>query len=886
MLIHNADITGSLLVNGTPFNTGSFSGSFTGIVAGTTATASYVEYNSVANKPTLVSGSSQITYSGLTGIPSGIVSGSAQVTYSGLTGIPSGIVSGSSQVTYSGLTGVPSGIVSGSSQVTYSGLTGVPSGIVSGSAQISDFGIFATTGSNGFNGSQSITGSLTVTGQVVAQTLNVQQVTSSIVYSSGSNIFGNSLANIQQFTGSVSITGSLNTSIAAFGSAATTFLTSDGGTIKSRTAAQTLSDIAALPLAGGTLTGTLNGTSASFSGNVGVGANPNQSGIGPSNRVLTVKATSSGGEALLELIGLGNNATDNIAKISFMNQAATTALASIEAIRGSSDTVGELSFKTSNTTRLTIASTGAATFSSSVSIGGADQGYQLDVKRTSTGDATFDTVANFYKASTHNTGLLLRLKNTIVDLAANNITGGGGPSAGMSFSVSSGGTISTALTLASTGAATFASSVTAASGVFTLATSGGAIGSVRNLTLANTSGTLNDFAGINFAFYNNGTNFGYIGSILSNENSNSAADLVFGVKASNAATSVSEYMRIKFGGNVGIGTSDPGYKTEVAGAVGNYWNGSAFTATPLALSISNTQAGGYDSVLLLQQTDSGGTTKLAGGIGLVGTGPWTAGNNASQVSDMYFLVKNDSGGISERMRIKSSGNVGIGTTSPNTKLQVEDGYISTYHNINANGAGFGIQFFTNGGASKNTIADIGISQVGTARSGDMIFSTSNAGAPTTRMTITSDSYLRMAASTGGIQFNGDTAAANALNDYEEGSFTPSSLGTDFSSISVTFGRYIKIGNQVTINCRWSVTPGSTGMKYVVFDLPFAFVNNSNIAFTGAVSNYNEGRTAGSSNVGTTTRNSSGSTSQQYVEAYYTSTNVSTLLLSMTYFTFY
>ena len=207
MLVHNADITGSLSVNGTQFNTGSFSGSFTGIVAGTTATASYVEYNSVANKPALVSGSSQITYSGLTGIPSGIVSGSAQVTYSGLTG-------------------VPSGIVSGSAQVTYSGLTGVPSGIVSGSAQIADFGIFATTGSNGFNGSQSITGSLTVTGQVVAQTLNVQQVTSSIVYSSGSNIFGNTLGNTQQFTGSVGVTGSLtvNGTSAVIGTGTTNYL--------------------------------------------------------------------------------------------------------------------------------------------------------------------------------------------------------------------------------------------------------------------------------------------------------------------------------------------------------------------------------------------------------------------------------------------------------------------------------------------------------------------------------------------------------------------------------------------------------------------------------------------------------------------------------------
>ena len=85
----------------------------------------------------------------------------------------------------------------------------------------------------------------------------------------------------------------------------------------------------------------------------------------------------------------------------------------------------------------------------------------------------------------------------------------------------------------------------------------------------------------------------------------------------------------------------------------------------------------------------------------------------------------------------SGGNVGIGTSSPSTKLEVEDGFISTYHNINANGAGYGLQFYTNGGGSKNTIASIDISQVGTARSGTLIFNTSNAGAPTERMRITS-----------------------------------------------------------------------------------------------------------------------------------------------------
>jgi hypothetical protein len=73
-----------------------------------------------------------------------------------------------------------------------------------------DSSVFATTGSNQFNGNQAITGSLTVTGQITAQTLNVQQVTSSIVYSSGSNVFGNSLSDTQQLTGSVSVTGSMN----------------------------------------------------------------------------------------------------------------------------------------------------------------------------------------------------------------------------------------------------------------------------------------------------------------------------------------------------------------------------------------------------------------------------------------------------------------------------------------------------------------------------------------------------------------------------------------------------------------------------------------------------------------------------------------------------
>lgn len=93
-----------------------------------------VEFGNITSKPTLVSGSSQISYPDLTNIPSGIVSGSSQVYYPDLTSIPSGIISGSSQVTFEGITGKPT-LISGSSQVTFAGITGKPT-LISGSSQI------------------------------------------------------------------------------------------------------------------------------------------------------------------------------------------------------------------------------------------------------------------------------------------------------------------------------------------------------------------------------------------------------------------------------------------------------------------------------------------------------------------------------------------------------------------------------------------------------------------------------------------------------------------------------------------------------------------------------------------------------------------------------
>ncbi len=72
---------------------------------------------------------------------------------------------------------------------------------------------YATTASFATNATNFTASNLLVNGTITAQSLNVQYVSSSTIYSSGSNVFGNDLTNTQQLTGSVSITGSLAASL-------------------------------------------------------------------------------------------------------------------------------------------------------------------------------------------------------------------------------------------------------------------------------------------------------------------------------------------------------------------------------------------------------------------------------------------------------------------------------------------------------------------------------------------------------------------------------------------------------------------------------------------------------------------------------------------------
>jgi hypothetical protein len=149
------------------------------------------------------------SFSGIGGTASG-----SQIAYfntsNSITGSPNFTVSGSSIVVTGSLVVSGSGTFVNIGPAVFSGSLTSTQGFTGSFSGVATTASFAQTASSIANLNQNVqvTGSMTVSSTITAQTLNVQQVTSSIVYSSGSNIFGNSLGNTQQLTGSVTVTGS------------------------------------------------------------------------------------------------------------------------------------------------------------------------------------------------------------------------------------------------------------------------------------------------------------------------------------------------------------------------------------------------------------------------------------------------------------------------------------------------------------------------------------------------------------------------------------------------------------------------------------------------------------------------------------------------------
>jgi len=69
---------------------------------------------------------------------------------------------------------------------------------------------FATTGSNTFTGTQTINGNVNINGTASIAFLNVTYESASVIYSSGSNQFGDAVTDTQTLIGTVIVSGSLN----------------------------------------------------------------------------------------------------------------------------------------------------------------------------------------------------------------------------------------------------------------------------------------------------------------------------------------------------------------------------------------------------------------------------------------------------------------------------------------------------------------------------------------------------------------------------------------------------------------------------------------------------------------------------------------------------
>ena len=222
---------------------------------------------------------------------------------------------------------------------------------------------------------------------------------------------------------------------------------------------------------------------------------------------------------------------------------------------------------------------------------------------------------------------------------------------------------------------------------------------------------------------------------------------------------------------------------------------------------------GYTGMTIRSGASSDGSIFFADAS--VGTGEYEGAIVYSHhFNELQFLANHTT-----QMRITSNGKTGIGVAAPNEKLSVNGSIGHTDLRVlddNAN-----LSFFLTSPS-------------------DWRFRT------------TSGNERVRIQSGGGISFNGDTATANALDDYEEGTWTPDVSGRTSAAPAIAVGKYVKIGSQVSVQCHLnfsSALTSSYSTQLVITGLPFASANVTNYFSVTSGVHFNNSFSYGAGDIG-------------------------------------
>jgi hypothetical protein len=416
-----------------------------------------------------------------------------------------------------------------------------------------------------------------------------------------------------------------------------------------------------LPLAGGTLTGALNGTSASFSNTLSVGNNA-------SNQQLIIEANRGTGPSNTCIFEMRNtNATSNKVQVSFGGGTVASGYGRTFSFGVDIGGVGVKDFfvyngGTTNTPLIITPNDRVIIGNSGISY--SDLGYRLDVLGTArvTGAATFSSSVGIGVSPT--AGKLHILAPTNVSYApVIAIRDEGNPTFGFTFKLDTAVNGDLRLDAVNSGVDTPLMTFKRVTGNVGIGTASPA--TLLNLKSSTTTELRLESVG--------GTYRSFIGFRTDSQKYDLGVNLNDTTDALSINYAGTERMRITSGGNVGIGTASPGYDGAGYGAV-RYTtiNNASGTGSNLELATGTTANDGYVGAVDFINTSNTGASG-AGRYGIASIRGFTTNASGTNTGGGYltFNTKADGGSGAERMRITSAGNVGIGTASPSTLLNLK-----------------------------------------------------------------------------------------------------------------------------------------------------------------------------------------------------------------------